>query len=135
VISIVIILIAHEQFYRVLIAAFGTDLHPIMEVERNRHVLARQIGVNGFACAVIGYIGYKNRHALSELMTLKRDDNFDKRIYGYSPVGFQILLYFFGFQVKNMYDTVIWEDGLLYIVHHLFAGVAAWLGMFPGAYL
>ena len=44
----------------------------------------------------------------------------------------RLMLLFFSYQVKNMYDTIIWNDGVVYIIHHICAGFAAWGGMFPG---
>ena len=31
-----------------------------------------------------------------------------------------------------MYDTFYWNDGLVFVAHHLLAGAAAWGGMYPG---
>lgn len=31
-----------------------------------------------------------------------------------------------------MYDTIYWGDGIIFILHHIFAGMTAWFGMYPG---
>lgn len=129
---IVLFLATSEQILRYLFELYLTDYHPVMESERHRHILARHVAVDGFSCAVVAYIGYINRHTLKPLMTLKRDDKFHERIFRYHPAGHQVLLFFFAYQVKNMYDTIVWEDGIVFILHHIFAGATAWLGMYPG---
>lgn len=109
-----------------------------MEVARNRQILARHIGVDGLGIFLVSTLGVKNRHVLSHLLTLKSLKRSDsetegpKRIHTYLPEGHQVLLAFFAYQTKNMYDTVVWNDGILFILHHLFAGMTAWLGMYPG---
>jgi len=66
-------------------------------------------------------------------MTLRRDtEGCHRRIYTYQPAGHQVLLYFLAFQVKNMYDTIKWNDGVVFVLHHIFAGLTAWFGMYPG---
>lgn len=129
---IVLILVLHEQIYRFLLYAFARDLHPVLEIERHRHILARHIAVDSFSCAVVAFISYKHRHLLSHLLKFQRDDNFHQRLHQYNPAGHQVLLFFFSYQVKNMYDTIKWNDGIIFVLHHIFAGLAAWGGMYPG---
>ena len=112
------------------------DIHPILENITHRQIIARHIGVDAFSCLVIAYIGYINRHILKEVLTTQRsealDNNFHSRIYTYQPEGHRVLLFFLSYQVKNLYDSWYWNDGLLFIFHHIFAGFTAWLGMYPG---
>lgn len=129
---IVMILVLHEQIYRFLLFQFARDLHPVLDIEKHRHILARHIAVDAFSCAVVAFIGYKNRHFLSQFLSLQRDNNFHQRLHQYNPAGHQVLLFFFSYQVKNMYDTIKWNDGIVFILHHVFAGAAAWGGMYPG---
>lgn len=130
---LVILLVISEQIHRIFIDTYASDIHPVLHDETNRHILARHIGVDALSCLLVSYFGFKNRHILGELMTFRRDmDGCHRRIYTYQPAGHQVLLYFFAFQVKNMYDTIVWNDGMLYVLHHLFAGSTAWLGMYPG---
>ncbi len=117
---------------RSLISVFLTDYHSVMEVERHRHILARHIAVDGFSCFACAVVGYRNRHELKPLLTLQRNNDFHRRIHGYHPEGQRVLLFFFAYQVKNMYDTIVWEDGIVFILHHILAGATAWFGMYPG---
>ena len=132
VVFIVLFLFAFEHSIRALITTFLSDYDPVMELERHRHILARHIAVDGFSCGICAFVGFQNRHELKHLLTLERNDNFHKRIHGYHPGGQQVLLFFFAYQVKNMYDTIVWEDGVLFIFHHILAGATAWFGMYPG---
>mmetsp|Transcript_3732 Transcript_3732/g.8371 ORF Transcript_3732/g.8371 Transcript_3732/m.8371 type:complete len:190 (-) Transcript_3732:67-636(-) len=60
------------------------------------------------------------------------DADIHNRVFKYHPGAQRLLLLFFVFQVKNMWDTIIWNDGIAFILHHIFAGAAAWGGMYPG---
>jgi len=44
----------------------------------------------------------------------------------------QIGLYFLAYNIKNTFDSVIWNDGPEFIFHHLLSGVTAWGAMYPG---
>mmetsp|Transcript_1965 Transcript_1965/g.2380 ORF Transcript_1965/g.2380 Transcript_1965/m.2380 type:complete len:305 (-) Transcript_1965:233-1147(-) len=123
-----------EVVFRHFFAKYATDIHPLLEEERNRHVIARHLGVDGFACGIVSILGFLNRNALSEVMTPKRkdDESFHNRIHNYRPEGHRILLFFLAYQIKNTHDSYYWNDGAIFIAHHLFAGVTAWLGMYPG---
>jgi TLC domain. len=129
---IVMVLVLHEQIYRFLLFHFARDLHPVLEIERHRHILARHIAVDAFSCAAVAFIAYKHKHFLRQFWTMRRDQNFHHRLHQYNPAGHQVLLFFFSYQVKNMYDTIKWNDGIVFILHHVFAGAAAWGGMYPG---
>lgn len=126
------VLIVLEQCLRIFFDQYAKDVHPVLEPERHRHILARHVAVDFLSCGAVAYVGFINRHNLKSLMTLKRDDKFDERIYGYSPAGHHCLLLFFSYQVKNMYDTIKWGDGIIFVLHHILAGGTAWLGMYPG---
>lgn len=150
IVFIVVVLAIHEMIYRVTLNSPSViALHPVLEVQHNRHILARHIAVDSFSCFIVAYLGYKNRHLLKKanVFTLKRNDDptdvtgnnrdftdchFHRRLYQYVPEGQQVLLFFFAYQVKNMYDTIVWNDGLLFVLHHIFAGATAWFGMYPG---
>ena len=130
---IVIFLFAFEHSLRFLITTFLTDYHPVLELERHRHILARHMAVDGFSCGVCALIGYQSRHEVKPLLKLKTDSHkFHERIHGYYPAGQRVMLYLFAYQVKNMYDTIVWDDGILFVFHHILAGSAAWVGMYPG---
>lgn len=134
----VLLLCASEQLFIHFIKTYCAHLHPVMDVARNQQVLARHVGVDGLGIFLVSTLGIKNRHVLSPLLTVKSFKRSDsetegpKRIHTYLPEGHQVLLAFFAYQTKNMYDTVVWNDGILFILHHLFAGATAWLGMYPG---
>lgn len=39
---------------------------------------------------------------------------------------------FLAYQIKNVHDSYVWNDGAIFIAHHIFAGLTAWFGMYPG---
>lgn len=137
ILAVVVGLIVNEQVFRYLITTFLQDLHPVLADERHRHVLARNLGVNFSACFSVALLGYQSRHLLGEVMTLSRNnkddkDSYHRRIYQYVPEGHQVLVFFVAYQVKNLYDSYVWEDGAIFLAHHVFAGITAWAGMYPG---
>eukprot|EP00562_Extubocellulus_spinifer_P012898 CAMPEP_0178548386 /NCGR_PEP_ID=MMETSP0697-20121206/5172_1 /TAXON_ID=265572 /ORGANISM="Extubocellulus spinifer, Strain CCMP396" /LENGTH=186 /DNA_ID=CAMNT_0020181065 /DNA_START=6 /DNA_END=566 /DNA_ORIENTATION=- len=60
------------------------------------------------------------------------EDGYDKRMFTYHPASQQVLLLFFAYQVKNTYDSYVWNDGIIFILHHILSGVTAWGAMYPG---
>ena len=124
-----------EQICRYLIYTYLKDVHSIFENERNRHVLARHIGVDAVASGIVSYLGYRNRRHLSDVHNIGRDSitfafsksnsntkerkGASKRIYDYVPEGHHLLVFFIAYQIKNMYDTIVWNDGALFVFHHL----------------
>lgn len=134
---LVLALILSEQLVRFIFNSSSfINLHPIMENENNRHILSRHIAVDGLACSVVAFLGYRNRHLLNShnLTALNRQNSegFHARMHGYTPAGHQVLVFFFAYQCKNMHDTIRWNDGIIFVLHHILAGATAWGGMYPG---
>ncbi|GMI21434.1 hypothetical protein TeGR_g14572 [Tetraparma gracilis] len=48
------------------------------------------------------------------------------------PAGHDLLQFFAAYQLKNLYDTVVWDDGALFVAHHVLSGLVAWGGMHAG---
>ncbi|KAL3804600.1 hypothetical protein ACHAW5_007675 [Stephanodiscus triporus] len=176
----VLLLFAVEHAVRHLVGTFA-HVDPLLQIERNRHVLARHIGVDFVSLVVCAYVAIVNRRACQEmidhgmsllLLLLGRcrrggsgggeremgkgrgDDGngraaaaapatttttipmcgeaFEERIFKYHPGSQRLVLFFFVYQVKNMHDTIYWNDGIEFVLHHILAGAAAWGGMYPG---
>lgn len=134
-------LFALEHLVRLAIQKHS-HIDPILHIERNRHILARHVAVDFCSLAICGFISWKNRHTVcGELITYMKawgksdsmsDEGTERRVFQYHPSSQQLLVWFMAYQVKNMYDTIVWNDGVEFILHHIFAGAAAWGGMFPG---
>lgn len=110
-----------------------------MDLQVNRYILARHLGVDTFSCFVVATLGWKARHAAKDLV----DAAFRKpgampaagaegRMFNYQPAAFRIGLFFFGYQVKNLYDTIVWNDGPEFIFHHILSMSVAWGSLHPG---
>ena len=137
----VIILFAVEHLVEQVINKFA-HIDPILDVKRNRQVVARHLAIDFGTLAICSYLAVKNRHAVcGELFThmkswgksdSMREEDAEKRIFEYHPSSQRLMVWFAAYQVKNMYDTLYWGDGIPFIIHHLFAGVTVWNGMFPG---
>ena len=139
-----------EQVTRLFIAQY-VHLDPeILGNERNRHILARHIAVDFVPLVACAYIAITNRHACNEIIqhglsfassssssnnnkgkkgesnASMHEDGYEERVFKYHPGSQRLLTIFFVYQVKNMYDTIVWGDGIEFVLHHLFAGLAAW---------
>eukprot|EP00560_Eucampia_antarctica_P006787 CAMPEP_0197829688 /NCGR_PEP_ID=MMETSP1437-20131217/6220_1 /TAXON_ID=49252 ORGANISM="Eucampia antarctica, Strain CCMP1452" /NCGR_SAMPLE_ID=MMETSP1437 /ASSEMBLY_ACC=CAM_ASM_001096 /LENGTH=247 /DNA_ID=CAMNT_0043431571 /DNA_START=227 /DNA_END=973 /DNA_ORIENTATION=+ len=121
-------------------------MHYLLEDELNVKKVARHLGVDLVGLSAVSYIGFSNRHICNELWNSfyksfwnKKDENiylhpsgFETRIFTYHPASQHLLLIFFAYQVKNLYDTIVFADGIEFVLHHIFSGIAAWGGMHPG---
>ncbi|KAL9189198.1 hypothetical protein ACHAXT_011688 [Thalassiosira profunda] len=118
-----------------------THLDPILEVELNRHIIARHVVVDFLSLVCCAYVAVTNRDSCSEIIEHFKawgksdsmgDDQMEERVFRYRPGAQRLLTLFFVYQVKNMYDTIYYDEGIVFVLHHIFAGAAAWGGMFPG---
>lgn len=128
-----------EHLLRFVFSKF-MHVHPLFEIELNRMVLARHLGVDVLGCATVAYLGLKNRHVCQDLwdnVFLKGSNSmpeaaFDQRMFGYHPAAQQIATFFVTYQLKNTYDCFVWHDGPEFIFHHVLSLTTAWGSMYPG---
>lgn len=130
-------LIISEQTLR---AAFFSmkHLHPILEDETNRGILARHVGVDFLSCFIVAALGWNARAIAYDMVTATLGGKnamapagMEQRVFTYHPAGFRIALFFFVFQVKNLWDTIVWNDGPEFIFHHLASMLASYGAMYP----
>jgi hypothetical protein len=134
----VVFLFFTEHLCRYIFATYQ-HLHPLLEIELNRKVLARHIGVDVLGCATVAFLGVRCRHLLRAFYddAMKGKNTipagaYDQRLFSYVPEGQQIAHFFAIYQVKNTYDTIVFNDGPEFIFHHVLALMAAWGAMYPG---
>lgn len=143
-----------EHVTRFIIGTQLIHLDPILEIEMNRHIIARHMAVDFFSLVVCATLAIMNRDVCTEIIThffatftmsgttknntknlsilLMTKETYEERIFAYHPAAQRLTLFFFTYQVKNMYDTIYWNDGIEFVLHHILAGAAAWGGMYPG---
>jgi TLC domain len=116
------------------------DSHPVFEDETHRNILARHVGVDAFSCFVVAALGYQARHIVQDLVdaALGRKQNampvaYEQRMFTYQPEAARITLFFFAYQVKNTYDTIVWNDGIEFILHHILTLFTAWGALAQGS--
>lgn len=129
---IIFILLSIEMSLRLFFASIK-DFHPVLEDEINRQILARHIGVDAFSCFAVAFLGMKARHIVQDLIDAtiggKRGAMpvaYEGRIFTYQPEAQRIALYFVAFQLKNTYDTLVWNDGALFVAHHILTLLTTW---------
>lgn len=96
--------------------------------------------MDAFSCFVVAFLGYNARHLVEDLVdaALGRRKNampvaYEGRMFTYMPQAMRITLFFFAYQVKNTYDTIVWNDGILFIMHHLLTLFTAWGALVQGS--
>eukprot|EP00429_Kryptoperidinium_foliaceum_P008134 CAMPEP_0176026978 /NCGR_PEP_ID=MMETSP0120_2-20121206/13225_1 /TAXON_ID=160619 /ORGANISM="Kryptoperidinium foliaceum, Strain CCMP 1326" /LENGTH=300 /DNA_ID=CAMNT_0017360183 /DNA_START=159 /DNA_END=1061 /DNA_ORIENTATION=- len=112
------------------------DFHPLFEDATNRAILARHIGVDAFSCFFVAILGWSsiNQDMVDAVWHRKNSMPvaFENRVFKYYPEGVRLTLFFFGYQLKNTYDTIIWNDGPEFIAHHILTLATAWGALYPG---
>jgi len=137
-IVLVIVLFVLERLCRNVLSTYH-DFHPLFEIEENRMILARHFAVDFLSCASFGLIALMNIDGCKELFTrmIYRENSmpltgYEKRLFTYIPAAQQIGLYFLAYNIKNTFDSIVWNDGPEFIFHHILSGVTAWGAMYPG---
>jgi hypothetical protein len=102
-------------------------------------ILARHVGVDTLSCLIVAYLGWTCRHLLNDMVRATFGDSrampiagYDARLFSSHPGALRILLFFFSYQVKNLYDTIVWNDGPEFIFHHVASLAASYSAIFPG---
>ena len=96
------------------------DAHPLLENETNRQILARHIGVDATSLIICASLGLSSSHLVRNMIqsgfsgqsdtinAMVPKSGSESRLFSYNPDGFRLCLFFFFYQVKNTYDTVVW---------------------------
>lgn len=114
-------------------------LHPLLEDETNRNILARHIGVDSISCFAVTYLGWKARHVVQDVVDAawfgknSMPKAYEGRMFQYRPESARITLFFFAYQLKNTYDTIVWNDGPEFVLHHMLTLFTAWGALHPGS--
>lgn len=115
-----LVLVILEQSLRYLLAVHGPQWHALLEIEVNRQILARHFAVDAFSCAGVAILGWMGRDAWWPVLQSGQSRipvaGWEDRLFKFRPDGYRLSLFFFTFQVKNMIDTLIWNDVRTYIV-------------------
>lgn len=56
----------------------------------------------------------------------------ESRGYAYDPKAYYLSIFFLAYQIKNMADTIVWNDGPEYVFHHVLSISVAWTALYPG---
>lgn len=126
------------------------DWHVLLEQEVNRQILARHIAVDCWCLFLLACMGWMARSIVWHVLEawfggcfVGRSSNGSRvpvtvpaggylnRFYTVYPEALRISMFFLWYQVKNLYDTVVWNDGPEYIGHHIFSIFTAWVVLGP----
>jgi TLC domain len=139
---VVAALFASEYLGRFLLAhpALLPHLPACLLPLRHQHILARHVGVDALACALCSLLGYtsslwKSSSALarkSEPSSSTTPSTMEQRLLTYHPEGVRTATVFLAYQVKNLHDSYVWDDGAEFLAHHVFSIITAWGCLYPG---
>jgi hypothetical protein len=138
-VAIIAFLFTMELGARQLLVSFQ-EAHPILEDETNRNILARHVAVDVLSCVIVFLMGWGSRHlcqGVTDAVFFGKPQampaaGHEQRLFTYHAAGFRVALFFFSYQIKNLYDTIAWKDGPEFIFHHIFSLITAWGSMVPG---
>lgn len=132
---LLLILLAIEMSLRQFLSSIK-EMHPILEDETSRQILARHIGVDATSCFVVATLGWRARHVAQDFidaMFRKRKNAmplaYEGRMFTYHPEAQRVTLFFLSYQLKNTYDTIMWDDGIIFILHHVLTLFTIWGAM------
>jgi len=121
-----LLLTASEQSFRFFLSSIQ-QLHPLLEVNHHRCIVARYVGVDALCCVIVSIAGWRARHIwFSSKPPATTISGYDHRLYAYHAAAFRVAFFFFCYQVKDLFDSVIWNDKPELIVHHALSLISAW---------
>ncbi|KAL7562342.1 hypothetical protein ACA910_020445 [Epithemia clementina (nom. ined.)] len=131
-------LVASEMLFRYFFFQIKGS-HPILEDEINRQILARHLGVDCLSLLLLALMGWQGRSIVKsvaeEWVQGKKGAvapaGYLNRLYTVHPEALRISNFFLWYQVKNLYDSIVWDDGIEYIGHHIFSILCAWVVLGP----
>jgi TLC domain len=142
--AFVTLLVVLEQIGRSLISSWvlspSSEAPQVLMDITNQQILARHVFVDTIACLIVSVWGYQAKEALRPVLENRlfaknspQDSRKEwmSRFYEYMPAGYRVSLFFVAYQIKNLYDTIVWDDGPEYVFHHVFAIFTA-LGALQG---
>lgn len=145
---VVAALFGSEYLWRFLLAhpALLPHLPACLLPLKHQHILARHVGVDTLACALCSLLGYtsslwKSSSAFAKSSkpsssttssTTSPTSTMEQRLLTYHPEGVRTATVFLAYQVKNLHDSYIWDDGAEFLAHHVFSIITAWGCLYPG---
>jgi len=111
----------------------------VLEDETNRKILARHLFVDAFCCFACFLLGWSNRAFTFRVLKAFNGDNkalptasAESRALAYDNKSYFLCICFLSYQLKNLYDTLSWNDGPEYIFHHVLSLCVCWMALYPG---
>lgn len=115
------------------------DMYPFLEKELDRQILARHIGIDCFSCIVCAILGLQASPIIREFFDHVRGikkgmeaETYEKRLFTYHPQAYRLGAFFMAYQIHDLYDALVWDDGAAYVFHHIVSMIPTFLSMYPG---
>ena len=73
---------------------------------------------------MVAFLGYTSRSVVQEMLPGRAGGTltaggYEARMFTYHPAAQRITVFFVAYQLKNTYDTIVWDDGIIFIIHHV----------------
>ena len=73
---------------------------------------------------MVAFLGYTSRSVVQEMLPGRAGGTltaggYEARMFTYHPEAQRITVFFVAYQLKNTYDTIVWDDGIIFIIHHV----------------
>ena len=114
--------------------------HPILEIEENREILSRNLGVRVVCTSTVALYGFMNRHLFSDIISsiigvkdAMSPSGFESRLFTYHPGAQQCSLLFCSYQLKNTIDFFLYQEEYINLLHHIVSVMMAFICMHPGS--
>lgn len=115
-------------------------LHPLLEDEHNREILARNLGVRALSATTVTLYGWMNYKIFSEIIAgflgkenVLKPAGFERRLFTYHPGAQQCSMIFCSYQLKNSVDFLFYQEEYINLLHHIVSVIMAWICMHPGS--
>jgi hypothetical protein len=94
--------------------------------------------VDSLSCFICAYFGWRHRQLVVKILKALRGDpnamplsTAESRGFAYQPAPFFFSVFFLSYQIKNLCDTIVWNDGPEYIFHHVLTLAVCWGAIYP----
>lgn len=130
---IVSFFVAAEYALRSILLEYQ-HIHPIMQNDLSVAIFSRHIAVDFLACAMCAALGWQGRHVLEDLVqrvwhrhaSAMSQETHEVRMYTFQPESCRIGTFFLAYQIKNLYDSYVWNDGPEFLFHHVLSMLVSW---------
>ncbi|GAX22576.1 hypothetical protein FisN_14Hu204 [Fistulifera solaris] len=101
--------------------------HVLFQTAKHRQIVARYVGVDALCCIIMVWAGVSAIRSPSSPYGKKwHPDEYSQRLYAYYPTHYRVALFFTYYQIKDLMDSILWNDKPELIFHHILSLLSAY---------